>query len=213
MPATTAPTKKTDGRRTERASSKRRRLDILEAARLIFSEEGYDQLTLRNVASKVGIHLKTLQHYFPSKEELVQSMLIYHDETYAQTYEYLRLESDDPEELFRKAMAFLIKDDKDRQTAGFFYQLWARAHNDEHANSVMHGMYRNHCSNIEKLMEPLNPDLPKQARKQRAIMIISMIEGLMLMIGYGKKKPWGVGNLEQQTIELAVKLAKDPDII
>ena len=112
-----------------RVGYEKRQIEILEATRILLSEEGYDQLSLRKISAKVGIHLKTLQHYFPSKEKLIHSTLEYTSSLYTQAS--LRLdESNDPSKRFEEYLRFLINDDKNKQSAGFFYQLWARAHVD-----------------------------------------------------------------------------------
>lgn len=195
--------------KTRRASSEERIKEILEAGRIMLSEEGYSELSLRKVAAKAGIHLKTLQHYFPSKEELIQSILEYTDSLYSAAFEQLRLKSSTPTEHFKSYINYLIVDDKDKQTAGFFYQLWARAHSDEHAQKIMRKMYSNHSQNIANLMQPLNPDLPEQVRKERAYMIASLIDGAMLHIGHGKKRPAGINDFEKGIVELALNLASN----
>ena len=107
------------GKYTVRASSEKRKKAILEATRILLSEQGYDQFSLRKVAAAVGIHLKTLQNYFPSKESLIQSTLEYTSAIYIQASEDLPATAD-PVKRFEKYIRFLLDDDKDRQSAGFF---------------------------------------------------------------------------------------------
>lgn len=212
---TTTRSPKTPKLRTssKRPSSLQRQQDILNAARILFSEEGYDQLSLRKVASKVGIHLKTLQHYFPTKESMVQPMLEYTNSIYRQTFESLRLSTDDAASHLEKVIDFLLRDEKDKQTAGFFYQFWARAHVDDHANQLMQRMYHYQCQNMANLMEPLNPDMDPTTRKERAAMLVAMIEGMMLLCGHGKVRPPNTKALEKEIIKLSLKLATEPDLL
>ena len=189
-----------------RASTAKRRQEILEAARVLLSEEGYDQLSLRRVAAAAGIHLKTLQHYFPSKEDLIQSTLEYTSSIYTEASSGFA-GSSNPEQGFERYIRFLIDDDKDRRSAGFFYQLWARAHVDAPTNERMQAMYMSYTATIEQLMTEFNPDLSKKKRRQRAIMIGALIEGMMLYIGYGKDRPDGVGDIEKEVLRWCKKLA------
>ena len=197
------------GRFSQRASSQKRSGEILEAARVLLSEEGYEQFSLRKVARRTGIHLKTLQHYFPSKEILIQSTLQYTDSLYTLTTEQISAQSGDARDHFESYIRYLIDDDKNQQTAGFFYQLWARAHVDPETNRTMMRMYRSHTQNIEALMEPMNLAMNEQLRKQRALMIVAMIEGMMLFVGYGKERPMGVGAIEDELVSTCVKLVLD----
>ena len=52
-----------------------RKIQILDAAAHLLADKGNDKFTLRNVAQECGIHLKTLQYYFPSKRELLNEVL------------------------------------------------------------------------------------------------------------------------------------------
>ena len=192
-----------------RVGYEKRQIEILEATRILLSEEGYDQLSLRKISAKVGIHLKTLQHYFPTKEQLIHSTLKYTSSLYTQASLQLD-ESNDPGQQFEEYLCFLLNDDKNKQSAGFFYQLWARAHVDTVTNQTMGEMYRSYTSNIEQFIEPLNPKLNQQVRKQRAIMIGALIEGMMLYIGYGKKRPSGIGDIEREVINECMEIVRRP---
>jgi AcrR family transcriptional regulator len=194
-----------------RDSSQKRHREILEATRILLSEEGYDALSLRKIAQKVGIHLKTLQHYFPNKNELIRSTLSYTDLLYVEASTEIALQSDQPEERFKSYVRFLIDDDKNQQTAGFFYQLWARAHVDDFTNQVMHKMYRSHTQNIEELIKLLNPDLSTESRRQRAVMIAALIEGMMLFVGYGKQRMDSVGDVESAVVDQCFRIAVGDD--
>lgn len=188
----------------------KRRNDILETARILLSEEGYESLSMRKVASGTGIHLKTLQHYFPSKDLLIQSTLEFTDALYTSTADAIKSNTSSPDEHFEQYIRYLLDDDKNRQTAGFFYQLWAKAHIDEKTNRVMEKIYKNHIGNLERLMQAVNPDMSDATRKQRAVIVAALIEGLMLFVGYGKKCPASAKGVEEQTLSLCKSLAKHP---
>ena len=191
----------------KRAGHEQRRQDILETARILLSEEGYEALSLRKVARGAGIHLKTLQHYFPSKEILIQSTLEFTDALYTSKTNTITSKAGSAIEHFEEYLRYLLDDDKNRQTAGFFYQLWARAHVDKKTNRVMEKIYKSHIGNLERLMEAVNPELPTSIRRQRAVIVAATIEGLMLFVGYGKKCPANAKGVEKETISLCKSLA------
>ena len=60
------------------------------------------------------------------------------------------------------------------------------AHVDENTNNIMEQIYQAHTDNIENLIKAINPDMGNHMRKQRAVMIAALIEGMMLFLGYGK---------------------------
>ena len=198
-------------RRLKRESSKKRNLEILEATRVLLSEKGYDKLSLRKIAAITGIHLKTLQHYFPTKEILIKSTLEYVISLYDKKVQEISTHSSDPEKNFNNYIKYLIEDTKNIQTAGFFYQLWAMSHVDEKTNNIMNKMYLDHTNNIENLIEALNSDMGDHMRKQRAVMISALIEGMMLFVGYGKKRPKNTAHIEKEIVALCTNLAVSTD--
>ena len=198
-------------RKLKRESSKKRNLEILEATRVLLSEKGYDKLSLRKIAAITGIHLKTLQHYFPTKEILIKSTLEYVISLYDKKVQEISTHSSDPEKNFKNYIKYLIEDTKNIQTAGFFYQLWAMSHVDEKTNNIMNKMYLDHTNNIENLIEALNPDMGDHMRKQRAVMISALIEGMMLFVGYGKKRSQKTAHIEKEIVALCTNLAVSTD--
>ena len=198
-------------RKLKRESSKKRNLEILEATRILLSEKGYDKLSLRKIAAITGIHLKTLQHYFPTKEILIKSTLEYVISLYDKKVQEISTHSSDPEKNFKNYIKYLIEDTKNIQTAGFFYQLWAMSHVDEKTNNIMNKMYLDHTNNIENLIETLNPDMGNHMRKHRAVMIAALIEGMMLFVGYGKKRPKNTAHIEKEIVALCTNLAVSND--
>jgi hypothetical protein len=50
-------------------------------------------------------------------------------------------------------------------------------------------------------------------RKQRAVMIAALIEGMMLFLGYGKKRPKNTAHIENEIIALCTNLAVTNDSV
>ncbi|MEW6283081.1 MAG: TetR/AcrR family transcriptional regulator [Candidatus Eremiobacterota bacterium] len=59
--------------RVERASQRREQL--LELALRMFGEEGWEGTTIRNLATRAGVSLGLLYHYFRNKEELLVAVM------------------------------------------------------------------------------------------------------------------------------------------
>lgn len=49
--------------------------------------------------------------------------------------------------------------------------------------------------------------MDKLLNKQRAVMIAAMFEGMMLFVGYGKPRPPGVGDIEEEVVAACLNLA------
>jgi AcrR family transcriptional regulator len=70
MPATTPAKNSRRSKAQQRAESLEQ---ILDAAEYLFSRKGFDGVTLRDVAQRVGIHTTLLHYYFGDKRELFEA--------------------------------------------------------------------------------------------------------------------------------------------
>jgi AcrR family transcriptional regulator len=62
-----------------------RRQDLIDSARELIAERGFEGLRTREVADRVGINHATLHHYFATKEDLIEAVvrdLVTHLATY-----------------------------------------------------------------------------------------------------------------------------------
>jgi TetR/AcrR family transcriptional regulator len=89
---------------TDQSVSERKRNAILDAARAVFSRQGYAGASVDDVATSAGIAKGTLYLYFKSKEELYVAALARDLGTLAQT---ARVEMDRVPTLREKMLAFL----------------------------------------------------------------------------------------------------------
>lgn len=71
---------KTNGRRGEYAKSEQRRREIIEAAVEVFSESGFRDGALRDVADRAGITHAAIRYHFPTKVDLLEAVLRWRDD-------------------------------------------------------------------------------------------------------------------------------------
>ena len=55
---------------------------ILDSAGELFSSQGYAGLSMRAVAARVGVSLSVVQHYYKSKDEMLEALLLYIMDSY-----------------------------------------------------------------------------------------------------------------------------------
>jgi AcrR family transcriptional regulator len=63
---------------TDAAEVKSTRRRILEIALQLMSQRGVDGTSMRDLASAAGLNVASLYHYFPSKRELLEAVLVEH---------------------------------------------------------------------------------------------------------------------------------------
>ena len=90
-----------DGARTEEA--------IRRAAIDLIAARGFEAMTLRELADRVGVQAGALYRYFPSKSQLLVALLVEHLEFLLQRWEEERPATDDPVERLRAFVDFHIR--------------------------------------------------------------------------------------------------------
>lgn len=60
---------------------KRREL-ILETARRLFAEKGYDGVSMRDIAGELGISVGNVTYYFKKKEDLIETSILEQSQSY-----------------------------------------------------------------------------------------------------------------------------------
>jgi AcrR family transcriptional regulator len=166
-------------------------ISILEAARHIIADDGYHKFSLRATAARAGMHLKSLQYYFPTKKQLLIDVVNYTIENYYfHPYQVLfaKLGVQTSEEKFRVMIEYLLDDLKQPFTARLFPELWALASHDPEVAEVLDIFYLRHLASIEEMIRSIEPGLPISGVSHRAAIIGMLIEGLLLIMGHGKPK-------------------------
>lgn len=161
---------------------------ILRAAEKILIEEGYRSLSFRKIAAEAGITAGNLQYYFPSKDELIKTLLDTIIELYIDFIETRRhTAGSNPDEQFADVVEHLIQDLNLKKTTHFFPELWALANHDDHVAEMLEGMYQRYRAVMQEIIEQMNPALSKPQARKLALFITSSIEGHTMFIGHDKR--------------------------
>ena len=159
-----------------------RALDILHAARALLAAEGYAGLSMRRVAAHVGISLSNVQHYYQSKDALLEALLLYTMELFQQKMDAISaaMTGAPPVERFLSTCDMFLEEITDPVTHAIFFELWALASRNAFASRLMDTMLARERRAIFKLIRGLNPAISDEQYMQRAILMVAQIEGLML---------------------------------
>lgn len=174
----------TDGTIAASSKGRKRIVEIMEACKTVLIDKGYTQFSLRNIAREAGIHLSNLQYYFRTREELVKGLIDYNTQSYTRKYtERFATLPTKPYPRFLAMIDYLIEDIRDPLTRRFFIQFWALLDTSgAHTERLLNDMYAPHIQSLNQHIAELNPLLSPGVRQQRAAMIASIIEGMMLML-------------------------------
>ncbi len=160
-------------RKAASSSTADRALDCLEE---IAMEKGLDSLSMRDVATRIGISLSSLQYHYPSKAALIDAFV----QRAIKRYER------DGEDIIRKAdgapclpdmLQYSIDETLKTTEGGLFAMIEARAQHDESTAEAVHVFWRASLEGYAEAIEHDHPDLTKSDVLLAATLIASMIEG------------------------------------
>ena len=156
--------------------------EIVDAARNILATEGYAGLSMRKVAIEVGISLSNVQHYFQSKELLMEAVLMMTMNQFQEKLDTITsaMEQQPRIEQLNSAISMFLEELSNPVTYGMFFEIWALAARDDFASKLMDKMIARERKAIFKLIQGLNPAISDEEYRLRATLIVAQVEGLML---------------------------------
>ncbi|WP_243405540.1 TetR/AcrR family transcriptional regulator [Solimicrobium silvestre] len=156
--------------------------EILHAARQLFAAEGYAGLSMRRLALTLNMSLSNVQHYYKSKDILVDAMLMYTMNIFQAKIDNIAQTMQQASRIdqFNSTIEMFLDELSDPVTHGVFFEIWALAERNVFASELMDKMIARERKTIFKLIQGLVPDISDEQAKLRAVLIVAQVEGLML---------------------------------
>ncbi|MCS0588495.1 TetR/AcrR family transcriptional regulator [Massilia norwichensis] len=156
--------------------------DILDAARSLLATEGYAGLSMRRVAQSAGMSLSNVQHYYGSKDLLLEALLLTTMDAFQARMDELGAAMRGRSQLdrFLSTVDMFLDELTDPVTHALFFEIWALASRNPFASSLMDKMLGRERKTVYNLIRGLNPALSDEETMQRAILVVAQVEGLML---------------------------------
>jgi AcrR family transcriptional regulator len=190
----------------------RQRVDeILDAAAGILVEEGYAELSTRKIAARVGIRLSNVQYYFPSKQDLLQALVERSIKDYYDTLQArIAKGSKSPKAQLLYSIDYVLASHARPDVGTLFKELWALAAHDADAARVMDAFYERWRSMAADTVQQLNPKLTRRRAERRAVLIIGMVDGHVLLTGKDSAEPAALKNIAKDMRDAALAIAMAP---
>ena len=168
-------TSDTTGKGIERAQ------DILVAARQAFALGGYAALSMRGVAARMGATLGSVQHYYRTKDEMLEAMLVHSSNEYQESVNRIlaSMPAAPRGERFLAAITYLISETRTPVTRGLLIESLALAGRHTFAAEVCEQMIARARRAIRRLIRELGQNLGKKDLDERAALILAVILGLL----------------------------------
>lgn len=187
---TTRPAARKKGEKTRQA--------IIDEARRILVEEGYENFVLRKIAKNIGIQPGNIQYYYGTKKELLWEVLTPEIDKYEDTYESVAKHGTSKSAKILAVVDFLLKDIKVKSTCNIWFTVWALAQHDDEVAETMDRWYETYLSALANLIQSTDPEMHPRRAGHLARIITALIDGLTNQIGYGKPHHESIDGLENE---------------
>ena len=171
-----------------------RREAIEAAARRMLLDEGYAGVSLRRIATKLGISVGNLQYYFPTKDDLVESVIIGETQKPIDLLGGIAWSPNDAPKSIRQAVGSLLQ--YYASEAGRFYAIMESLalHDARYAKLKADG-YAHVLGHVEQLIGLVVPNLPADRAAGLARVLIALIDGASLQVQFARNEADSVDSL------------------
>ena len=185
---------------------------ILQAARALLAAEGYAGLSMRRVAQDAGMSLSNVQHYYGSKERLLEALLLTTmDEFQAKMDRIAVAMAGRPQvERFLSTIDMFLDEITEPVTHAIFFEIWALASRHPFASELMGRMMARERKAIYGLIRGLNPAIGDDDYMERAVLVVAQVEGLMLFRLDRRARPGQFAAMRASVHKVLLSLATVP---
>jgi AcrR family transcriptional regulator len=174
---------------------------ILEEAKNIIVEEGFLGLSFRAIAKRTGTTVGNVGYYYGTKDDLMVDLAEYiFDKWEMRVQRNMPPSLSDKRATFRYFIRSMLDQNKQRKTMFLLLEMWAMANRSEAVSKMMDTFYGRLRASIERMIADLNPTMAAETRALRAALITTQIEGLMILVGPGKRKHRELAGIEDEAM-------------
>ncbi|AIO37082.1 bacterial regulatory s, tetR family protein [Burkholderia cenocepacia] len=167
---------------------------IIEASINVFATEGNAGFTQRRIASDAGIRLRTLQHYFSTREELLRATIEEFVGRYIERYRVIALDKLRSPEARLDALVddvfSTILTGPGARASTFALECWSLAEHEEFVREEVAKVDEQFMEMFSGLVAKISPTLTSAECSLRAALLLSHLQGLLVFIRRaGDNKP------------------------
>ncbi|PRB37214.1 TetR family transcriptional regulator [Arthrobacter sp. MYb23] len=161
-----------------------RKAALLDAAEAVLVTKGNANAAMRDFAAAAGVRIGHLQHYFPTRADLIRAVL---ERTLDRSLQRLTevagldLEPEAAGSLTRddsrRLLTALLQEHSDLEDVKMHLEIWALASSDEQAASALRSFYAQYAAHVQGVVRRGRSDLHDSAAAGIAAAIVSLFEG------------------------------------
>ncbi|MFI1204583.1 TetR/AcrR family transcriptional regulator [Streptomyces sp. BHT-5-2] len=196
-----------------------RRTSLLDAAESVLVAKGNADASLRAIAGEAGVRVGHLQHYFPTRADLIKAVL---ERALDRSLERLaettglRMSREDPTVIEvpeggraepAEVVAVVLAEQEDPQLVRLYVEVWALAARDDEIAAVVREFYLKYVAHVEAYVQQGRPEWSADFCRARAETFVALVEGAALMrSGIAGSRS---GAMDEQLARQAVQLLRD----
>lgn len=162
-----------------------KKLEILAIAENLLTKYGSINFSMRELAKKCGHSLSSIQYYFPTMADLLASLFDKNMDDAITRFNALQLEDNDQLEVL---VNMIIDGFDDAFICKLACEIWKT--NDELSESegskALRSFYLRYIKEISNIIKQQIPIIESSELQQKAVMIVSLFEGILLIYPLGK---------------------------
>jgi AcrR family transcriptional regulator len=165
-------------------SSNGTREKILAGAREVLLRHGYERFTIRRVADSAGITVGNLTYHFPSKRQLLLSLIQRLLAEYTSAFEGFFADLSIPmDRKFTELIEWLMNDAATLESNRLFRELWVLAMHDRFLASAIDDFYDKAIGRIAQLLRAERPAMTQESANAIAHLVALISEGTGIIYG------------------------------
>lgn len=162
---------------------------ILDVSLDILIENGYEALSLREVARRCGVQIGAVTYYYKGRHDLLQDVLSMVLKPYGEKFRAIRAAADlSAEQKLERLIRLLLEDIQTKKTTRLFPHLWVLANHDPLIARAVDRIYVLERLTLNSLIAEINPSLTQQQRETLSVFISASVAGSTMFVGF--EKPW-----------------------
>jgi AcrR family transcriptional regulator len=180
---------------------------IMDAAHALLATEGHAALSMRSIAQRVGVSLSNVQHYYPSRDALIEALLERTFTTYQADIDRIVAGTESPQLRFAGVIDYFLETLRGQVQSGLFFEVAALANRHPVATQVFDAMLTRARKNVRRLMRDIAPAMAPAQSDLRAALIVSQLIGSLVFIADSRPKHAELAALRQEIAAAIQRIA------
>jgi len=186
------------------------REEILAAARAVLLREGYERFTTRKVASTAGMTVGNLTYHFPSKRQLLGSLIERTLGEYASAIEGFFADLSVPvDRKFKALIEWLMADAATLESNRLFRELWAIAIHDRFLARAVDDFYDVAIERIVQMLCHADSSISRESAVVIAHLVAVISEGTGVIYGTRLKRKASHEQVKALAVHVLTGAARD----